>query len=280
MSELIYIPCYSRPEFLFLCLEHIQKASEDLPILFHIDFDFNPDIIEVINSFNLDKEILYNRKHKYKNKLPVNILEGYKKAVAQNYDTIYYIEEDIFISKDFFKWHRAVHEQKELFCSIAIENHNRKIPKGEADQYYTSHRDYTAWGVGWKSEVLKDLVLPHANPLYYQYPARYLQKRFRNSRMSPMHIEQAGLIRRIQEGQKLPIAFPYQGRAFHAGFYGKNRKGNLKGSWQEKVYQLRTIVYHPDEIKRVALRKEYFQDSKPVALSHDWKRLKFIKHFS
>lgn len=278
MSELIYIPCFSRPEFLYLCLEHIQKTGENIPILFHIDFDYNTDIIEVINSFDFKYEIVYNKRHAYKNKLPINILEGYKEAVKRA-DIIYYIEEDIFISKDFFRFHREVHKQRELFCSIAIENHNRRVPRGSEDQYYTSHTDYTAWGVAWKSNILKTQVLSHANIKYYSEPARYLRSQFPHSKVPHIHIEQAGLIRRIQESGKLPIAFPYIGRAFHAGFYGKNRKGGLQGTWKEKVYQLRSIVYHPEKVREVAQKKEYFLDSKPVAPDHNWNVLKFTNHF-
>lgn len=263
------IPCYNRPEFLKLCLEQIQTNDcKGIKFLFHVDFGYSRDIIKVIKDFRLDKEIVFNQRHRF-NKLPVNILEGYRQAAKRAKKYVFMIEEDIMVSNDFFNWHRKIQQDGNWFCSIATKNNNllkNHYFEPVINNYYTSHVTYQSLGVCFKKEVLTKIVLPYAKEDYYRYNTDYCIKTFPKSILRRNWCEQAGLIRRIQEVSGLRIAYPYVPRAYHAGFYGKNRMGIIGGTLTNKVRMIRSIIFDHSMMRKHSNQKEYYEDSKPIEL--------------
>jgi hypothetical protein len=272
--DIVLIPCWRRPEMLWHCLDNLCKADgiESMHVMFRFDSDYDRDNIAVIHEHG-DRlpsfEIQPAPRCPYRRtKLSANILLGYLQAAALAYRYVYLIEEDIMVGRDFFRWHRAVHSQRSgLFCSIAVRNHNRFVETpDDPDCYYLTSGDYCSWGVCFNRAVIAGLIAPHVNLDYLSRPKSYLRRHFAGSRVSLGFVEQASLLRRIQEICARPIAYPATPRAYHAGFYGRNRPGGVAGELPERVRRLDTVIYDRSAMRGAALSERYVADSEPVPL--------------
>jgi hypothetical protein len=241
-------------------------------VVFRPDSGFDPDNLAVIREHAKrlpSHEIQPAPRCPYRRtKLSANILLGYLDAAARARRHVYMVEEDIMVGRDFFRWHAAVHAQRAgLFCSIAVRNHNREVhTPDDPDGYYLSSGDYCSWGVCFDVAVIRERIAPHVNLAYLRRPKRYLRGRFARSKVSLGFVEQASLLRRIQELDSLPIAYPATPRAFHAGFYGRNRPGTIEGALQERVRRLDGMIYDCTAMRGAALSARYAADSEPVPL--------------
>jgi len=272
--DVLLVPCWRRPEMLWHCIDNICKAdgAQALHVIFRPDSGFDPDTLEVIREhaarlpsyqIQMAPRCPYRR-----SKLSANILFGYMQAAARARRYVYLVEEDIMIGRDFFRWHAAVHAQRPgLFCSIAVRNHNREVDTpDDPDCFYLTSGDYCSWGVCFDRSVLRDRVARHVNLDYLSHPKRYLRRHFSASQVSLGFVEQASLLRRIQEAGEQPIAYPATPRAFHAGFYGRNRPGGLSGKLNERVRRLDAMIYDSNAMHDAALSERYAADSEPVRL--------------
>jgi hypothetical protein len=272
--DIVLVPCWRRPEMLWHCIDNLCKAHgiQSMHIVFRPDSGYDADNIAVIREHAgrlPSYEIQPAPRCPYRrSKLSANILLGYMQAAALTRRYVYLVEEDIMVGRDFFRWHAAVHAQREgLFCSIAVRNHNRRIDTpDDPDCYYLTSGDYCSWGVCFDRDVITGLIAPHVNLDYLSRPKRYLRRHFVGSRVSLGFVEQASLVRRIQEICARPIAYPATPRAFHAGFYGRNRPGGISGALNERVQQLDTMIYDCSAMRSAALSERYAEDSEPVRL--------------
>ena len=282
MKDVVLIPCYRRAEFLQICLEKLAQNKElkHMAIVFHVDFGFSRSVIDVIERFNhSDKRVFYNQRHSFKNKLSPNLLRGYKKAAMIAKDYIFMIEEDVMVSNDFFKWHYLVQSQENLFCSIATKNNNRDVQvDNDLSSYYLSHLDYQSLGVCFNKSVIKNYVIQYDNNEYYKDLRGFVKKEFPNSKLPHQWCEQAGVIRRVQERSELPIAFPHIPRAFHAGFYGKNRGNAPSGNFAQRVHMINKIIFDKNEMRKAASNDRYYLDSMPVNLVNDINYKHIVRH--
>jgi hypothetical protein len=114
--------------------------------------------------------------------------------------------------------------------------------------------------------VIAGMIAPHVNLDYLSRPKSYLRRHFIASRVSLGYVEQASLVRRIQEICDRPIAYPATPRAFHAGFYGRNRPGGIAGALEERVRRLDGMIYDSRAMRGAALSERYAADSEPVPL--------------
>ncbi len=270
MSNIALISCATRPEMLHHCLKRIKLCKDRPKILFHVDFKHDKDIFTVIASYPHEKEVVVNIRHPY-NKLPVNILRGYSIACDKTDDLVFMIEDDVMISTDFFNWHTKVHEKEpDIFCSIASRNnnHDRALElEPDTNKYYKSHLTYQSLGVCFKKDILTELVLPHANDSYYSNNQGYCISNFQSD-LGESWCEQAGLIRRIQERNgKHPIVYPFLPRAYHAGFYGKNRRGKITGLLPKKIVKVGNIIFSKEAMQANANLGSYYDDSIPIDLN-------------
>jgi hypothetical protein len=272
--DIVLVPCWRRPEMLWHCIDNLCKADgiESMHVIFRPDSDYDDDNIAVIRE-HADRLPSYSivpapRCPYRRTKLSANILLGYMQAAAQANRYVYLIEEDIMVGRDFFRWHAAVHSQREgLFCSIAVRNHNRYVETpDDPDCYYLTSGDYCSWGVCFDRAVIAGLIAPHVNLDYLSRPKSYLRRHFIDSRVSLGYVEQASLVRRIQETCDRPIAYPATPRAFHAGFYGRNRPGGIAGALEERVRRLDSMIYDSSAMRCAALSECYAADSEPVPL--------------
>lgn len=275
----VVIPVFNRPEFLTVTLDLISKSegSSKNTYIFCLDHGFKTSNIKVINNFRGRGFKCIVKKTPFRSlslgKQSYNVLTGYKLA----YDTpdqdglICLIEDDIFISNDFFRWHAAIHSKEgRIFCSIATRNNNRNVKtEDDLNLYYLTHLDYQSLGVCFNRDAL-GIVLKHYTFDYFNDPISYLEKHFPKSSIGKYYAEQDGLIRRIQEVTDYKIAFPHVPRAFHAGFYGKNRGVKMVGTFAEKVRFIYENCFTPDGMKRLAANDNFYEDSIPVNLVNYW----------
>jgi hypothetical protein len=274
LRDIVLVPCWQRPEMLWHCIDNLCKADgiDAVHVVFRPDSGFDIDNLAVIREHAArlaSHEIQIASACPYRRtKLSANILFGYMHAATRARRYVYLVEEDIMVGRDFFRWHAAVHAQRpSLFCSIAVRNHNREVDTpDDPDGFYLTGGDYCSWGVCFDRNVLRKLVAPHVNMRYLSHPKRYLRRHFCASKVSLGYVEQASLLRRIQEAGDLPIAYPATPRAFHAGFYGRNRPGRVSGELHERVRRLQAMIYDPDAMRHAALSERYASDSEPVRL--------------
>jgi hypothetical protein len=284
--DVVLLPCWRRPEFLWHCLDNLTQAdgSAELHVVIRPDTGHCADILEVVRSFS-DRlpsfEVCFPPAAPFRRtKQSANVLLGYLHAAHIARRFVFLIEEDIMIARDFFRWHRQAHAAAgELFCSIATQNPNRKLTlASEIDAYYLSSGDYCSNGVCFDKQMLLRLLAPQICMRYFRKPKAYIRRHFPASTIGLGFVEQDGLIRRIQEHCAYPIAWPCVSRAFHSGFYGYNRPGGLTGSLQERVQILGETIYDSKAMRAAAGRPEFVESTLPCDLqTSNWKVLRRIE---
>ena len=269
--DTVIIPAYNRPEFLYLCLEHICKAkgADQRNYIFALDYGYDPMIHSVLDAFPLDFGVIQMKAPVNRvTKQSANVLNAWVAAAqsANDGDIITLIEDDVFISADFFHYTKCVTQN--VWCSVAAVNFNDRRPlTGELDKYYVKRGVYQSIGVSFKRETILKDIAPHYNMKYLQSPGAYLEANFPHSKIGRDFIEQDGLIHRISEAGNLPVAFPMKPRCFHAGLYGKNRGKYPDGKLKERIEYVRSIVYSVDEVKKHVQNEYFIYDSTPTDLN-------------
>src|SRR5450755_4778214 len=133
-KDIVVLPCWRRPEFLWHCLDNLTRAEgiDSVHLLFRPDTGFSPDNLDVIRSFS-DRlssfEIQLADPCPFRRTKPsANFLLGLLHAAATTRRLVFLVEEDIMVARDYFRWHRAVHAAAApLFCSIPVKNPNRAL---------------------------------------------------------------------------------------------------------------------------------------------------------
>jgi hypothetical protein len=268
--DIVVLPCWRRPEFLWHCLDNLAQAEgvEEVTIVVRPDTGYAPENLEVIRSFSdrLPKiQVQYPTPAPYRRtKQSANVLLGYLLAASVSRHLVYLVEEDIMVARDFFRWHREVHDRasRPLFCSIAVGNPNRKLTlPDDVSGYYLSSGDYCSTGCCFDRAVLRAMIAPHVRMTYMRRPKKYIRRQFPRSQIGLGFVEQDGLIRRIQERSGMPIAWPCVPRAFHAGFYGYNRSGGLTGSLEQRIRQLSETIYDANRMQDAAAGLQQHPDN-------------------
>jgi hypothetical protein len=274
--DVLLIPCWRRPEFLWHCLENLTRARgfERLHVLFRADDGFDPDILEVVrqfadrlSSYHIDTPVRcpYRRSRQ-----SANLLAGYVCAAARARRLVFMVEEDVIVARDFFCWHYAVHAaEPQLFCSLSTRNHNRAVASGQDPRdYYLTTLDYCSLGVAMTAATIMSSIAPHVRRDYFERPAEYCRQHFPTSRVGARFTEQDGLIRRVQEalGERRPIAYPFRPRAYHAGFVGYHRPGRLEGDLAKRIGTVGGVIYNFERMRQATHNPAHFADSVPVPL--------------
>lgn len=273
-------PGWNRPEFFKIWTELVQKCegAEDLLFIFCLDYGYSKEYLEIIEDFPFANATIEMPLSRLKlGKQSHNVLNGMFSGVNHSDSLVYYVEEDIFPGRDFFRWHEDVHsKEKDIFCSIGTRNVNSDFKTSDnPDAYYLSNKpDYQSWGSCFKREKLIELVRPHFNNDYLTDPDRYCLENFPHSFIGSRWTEQDGLIRRILEVNKGLVAFPHVPRGYHAGFYGYNRQPDIiKKPYKERLALIREIVFDKEQMKHWCMNPQFVKDSEPVNLETDFKEL-------
>ena len=108
VSDVVIVTCYSRPDYLRLCLDYLSVADgvKDKEIWISIDRGKSllREFYDVLNDFRdrLNIFTIIRPEHNYHGNT-YNTLEAYKEAYATDAKYVYLIEDDVLITKDFFK---------------------------------------------------------------------------------------------------------------------------------------------------------------------------------
>jgi hypothetical protein len=283
-QDICVVPMYNRPEYFTVWTELITKAdrSDELLYLFCLDHGYDKRYDELIEKFPFDCAVIrMDASVLQLGKQSRNVLNGMIAAARQADRYVFYIEEDIFIGKDFFRWHYEVQRQQPtIFCSIATRNNNSNFKTdGMREHYYLSNRyDYQALGNCFRKEVITELIAPHFKADYLMHPTQYVVKHFPKSFIGSIWSEQDGLIRRILEQNRMLTAFPHLPRAFHSGFYGYNRYPEItRKSYEYKLQLIREICFDKEKMRKTLepLGPSYWKDSIPCELDTDFDVLRY-----
>ena len=269
--DIVIVPAYFRPEFLHLCIEHLYACPDLLNKDVWIYQDMKHDDRETFKEELRETEIVLDYwKRGFGNRLKAvirpengfygnsyNVLSAYQKAYETDAKYVYLVEEDVFVTPDFFRWHEAVQEQEpNFFCTIAGKAEANNISfAGEIAGAYFASEHYRSLGVCWKRENLKEIVR-HAQFEYFHNSTTYLLKHFPDSNLGLTMLEQDGLIQRIMEQTFQLAGWACLPRAYHVGVYGYHRgigKDNMfVGTFPERVEMIRKAVSDPEWLKKVA----------------------------
>lgn len=239
LDDVLIVPTFSRPEFLWLCLEHLDACPgmRDMDLLVTVDnHEGNPpplmEIEEVLGVFSFPKlRLKVQKPHSYPGN-SYNLMTAYSDVFAVRYEYVFMVEDDVMVAPTFFQWHRDVHESESPACSIGVVQ--TPIMKG-----------YASLGVCFQREELLGIV-DHCCPEYFRDLKGYIRKRFRPSSFD---FEQDGLICRVLEGKKVIWATTPQ--AQHVGWYGYHRKKSVKpsGTVRERYQKVKEILKDPVQLK-------------------------------
>lgn len=251
MKDLVLITTYNRPDYLRLCLEYLSAAEgiQNKEIRVYVDRGRTlvREFYDVFRDFpNLNIFSIFRSPHDFHGN-SFNTLEAYKDAFYSGAKYVYLIEDDVLVSPDFFKWHEAIQQQENLFCSVAYRcSRNPAVLKlDDPSAYLLSKQDYASIGVCWQRENLQ-VVIEHAKEEYYGNLDKYLQEHFANNRFSDCFTEQDGLIMRIMAEKHGVVAWPYIPRCYHVGFASYNRPKSDRLSYSE----LKETIHNMEKIRQ------------------------------
>ena len=274
MNGIVIIPAFDRPAFLQVCIDHILKAdgAETMRYIFALDTGYHPDNLKVINGFPFQYAVLPRKSKvvgigKQSNNVLMGLLAGLNYCDGK---PIYYIEDDVFIGKDFFTFGAKMLEPDTL-CAVLSKNVNgNDTVTDDLNAYYTKlSNEYQGIGSIFNPSMLERYIKPHICTEYVLQPRAYCLQHFPKTLLGADYCEQDGLIRRIIEKNGLKVAFSHVPRCFHAGFFGYHRLTAhhvRKLPLKEQVKKIYQIAFNVDELRKVALSENLVYDSMPVNL--------------
>ena len=122
--DVVLIAAWRRPEFLLMSLSYVLAATHasEHEYIFILDFGYDPLVLAVAKAFPMPHtHIHFAPKHEFIGGNSFSTLEGYRYAhmVAKTVGSqlVYLLEEDVWIARDYFAFHRAAH----------ADNHGRGI---------------------------------------------------------------------------------------------------------------------------------------------------------
>ena len=127
--NLVVMPGHSRPEYFKVWIEQVKKANDakGLFYLFCLDSGYDEKYMDLIYDFPYECAYIEMPPAKGLSlgKQSRNVLNGLIAAAQNTDELVYYVEEDIFIGVDFFRWHKEIHKRnKDIFCSIGTKSNN------------------------------------------------------------------------------------------------------------------------------------------------------------
>lgn len=243
MREVVLVPTFQRPEFLYCCLEAIRVAEPLISL--HVFADRGTNEIAICEEFGAASHSA--PVHRYHGN-SYNVLESLKWAYQQMYEIIYIIEDDSIIDPSFFSW-----------CRNALEHPPFNEPPFAACGWRASPdlkpTDGPDMLLGWYLSVAAALprrsvysIVQHARPEYYADMQNYLDRAYPNShRRKSMHYEQDGLTLRVSEAESKRCVWPRRPRAVHIGWRGYHMPEgkDLEGTFEDRVALVRLAIKNP-----------------------------------
>ena len=252
MIDLVIVPTFDRPEFLWLCLENLYEnvlREGQYPHIWVCE-DIHADKPK---GFTIEMEMLavhreWQQKlgYVYKATAPhttygnsYNVLNALAQSADLDYRYVYLLEDDVLVTPDFFEWNEKAQEKFSPWASCAGRlnrslnfqmNGREAIDENIKDPNacHSSVTAYMSWATCFSAKAMQDIKA--LNAVYDGF-----EKTFEQDVMIQRQIRRANL-------ETIWSYPPY--RAFHLGWYSYHRNGgmNLSGTLEEKVNALRSIT--------------------------------------
>ena len=114
--DVVLVAAWRRPEFLLMSLSHVVAAKhfDEHEYIFIFDWDYDPISLAVAKAFpGTHTRMHFSPRHEFIEGNSFNVLEGYRYAhmIAHSLGSslVYLLEEDVWISADYFSFHRLAH---------------------------------------------------------------------------------------------------------------------------------------------------------------------------
>jgi len=263
MNDLVIIPTFDRPEFLWACLENLYRnvrgaltnklywITEDIhadkPKDFTTQWENMATLREAVRMFGSSFRYLATQPHTtYGNSY--NVLSALAEAAISEVNKVYLIEDDVLVTPDFFEWHEGVHRTFSPWASCAGRlnrslNFHMNGPEAidenikDLNACHESKTAYISWATCF-SRIAIENIAGTANSFEYFRPG------YEQDIMIQDHIRR----------HKLTTVWPYVPRAYHMGWYSYHRTGGMKlyGTLEEKVKALQAAVTKPAKLRSLA----------------------------
>lgn len=249
MREVVIVPTLGRPELLYCCLKRLRGYDGDIPIVVFPDRGTRDDVQEICEEF--EARALYVPPHDFYGN-SANNMNAYLWAYNEGFDRVYMVESDVLVHRDFFTWHRQMHEELpgDIFCSMAWI-FCREAPI--TDDIYHQPWFYSI-GVCFKREVLGKIV-KHATPLYYADLDGYILKHWgaaaHNIPFGIVHAEQDGLIQRVLNETGLQTVSPGIAKCSHLGFVRSYGDAGAPAGYEELMQGAETFHARVQRIEQL-----------------------------
>src|ERR1700733_11241488 len=233
-KSVVVVPTLKRPEMLALSLEKLSQTRHEPNLdvricLDHTTADRLAEVEVVRDTYFPSAEIYHANNHVLVPSGSWNILNSLKIGYQTGSDLIFFVEEDVFVTPDFFDRHIQMQESSDYFVTSG-----RKLPQFD-DTFFSNP------GSCYRREKLA-AVIPHINEQYFADQRGYLNRHF--TCMDSARILDDGMIRRVMlsVGGRAKCAVPPV--AFHQGFHYYNRMTGycVEGILPEKIEQLRVLL--------------------------------------
>jgi hypothetical protein len=262
-NDVVIIPTYDRPEYLWVCLEHLSKAHgiqnkklwvcednhEGVEKHFTTQIEMLATIREAERLFGRDN-VLYSGRppHRYYGNSH-NVMASFIDAYACTPSAfVYLVEDDAMVLPDFFEWHEQAQTKFQPFVTCAGRiNRSLNFPMNGPEAIDETVKDptacvrsskaYMSWSTCFSRESLKRLLLDRPDDADWKpgwEQDLYIQDFLKNSKSTSV--------------------WPFVPRAYHMGWYSYHRTAGMKfnGTLEDKVSALRKAIINPSKIKEMA----------------------------
>lgn len=272
-KDIIIVPTYDRPEFLWVCLEQLSKVDgienkivwicedihADKPKSFTTQMEMLATIREWEKQFGRSGLCYYATPSHTTYGNSFNVLSSLKRAYESGASAVYLIEDDVLVTKDFFEWNDQVFNQLSpwVVCTGRL-NRSLNFAMNGPDAMDESNKDihacksvvgaYNSWATCFSKQALADIVT--IIPPYERFCAGF---------------EQDIMIQDWMQKNKRASVWPYVPRAFHFGWRSYHRCGReLTGVLEEKVKFIRKSVRSKSILREMASLQEMDVFSDPT----------------
>ena len=236
MKDVCIIPTHERPEFLWITLEKILAATNRENIEFWICEDVHYEKstqlqTEILSVLNYAKDTLLDVKHfqtRHTNHgSSYNVLTSFQRACETEAESIFFIEDDVRVTKDFFRFCYAAQEEFKPFFVTG----NCAPMTGTQDPAGIVLSD--TWGQTFSMCFKRDKLKGMLNPNYVSYA------------IQPTSEWDNYLLRYMQKTNQFAACACVQ-RGYHFGFHSYHAGKNLLiGDLKDRVAQTRAILDNP-----------------------------------
>jgi len=229
VKHLVNVIAWRRPDFFAATLERLRLADRpDVRYRICIDYEPDPYVAPLAQCFRFDLGVdrvdLIHRGW-CKNQGPTrNIVAALHESLAREPDDdtlIHWIEDDIFVHREYFLFHESAHELVPDAFSVTACNPNG-FPRTHPDLF-----PKVSWwpgsptvGVSFRPETVR-LITSLLPISYMDDPVQHIRTTFPHHGCPPDQWSGIdGALGRVMSTTDRRPVYPFVGRAYHAGFVG------------------------------------------------------------